>query len=86
MAYNQQETIFGSGSVDGSVRLWDNLSRDTRPIQILPNFSDSVTSILFLQDEILASSMDGHIRSFDIRVGGIVKDQIGEAVTGLAIS
>lgn len=51
------------------------------PIQTLAEAADSITSIAVSPSphhtEILASSVDGHVRSWDLRMGKVVEDLIG---------
>ena len=62
------QNVLASGSYDGTVLLWDLLSRNTKPIQSLSDFRDSVTKVVMTAGEILASSVDGFMRVFDIRM------------------
>ena len=71
------------GSYDRSVCLWDCRSRNTQPIQTMSHatgnnlhdflsnksysLADSVTSLAFAEYEIIVGSVDGHIRTYDIR-------------------
>jgi WD40 repeat protein len=47
---------------------------------------DSVTSVLAAQFEILAASVDGTIRTFDIRKGRMLTDMVDTPVTSIALS
>ena len=48
--------------------LWDLLSRNNKPIQTLSDFRDSVTKVHQTATQIIASSVDGYLRVFDIRM------------------
>jgi mitogen-activated protein kinase organizer 1 len=50
------------------------VSRD--PIQTLNDCKDSVTSLIVTPSEIVASSVDGRIRTYDLRNGRLVTDHI----------
>lgn len=83
-------SIYASGSYDGTVRLWDGRSKNQNPIQVLSQAKDSVSSIRILENDeitILAGSVDGVVRTYDIRMGRLVSDDFGdEAVTCIAAS
>jgi hypothetical protein len=42
-------------------------SNSSAPIEMLKNFKDSVSKVIVMDNEIIASSVDGNIRTFDIR-------------------
>ena len=56
-----------TGSHDQKVRVWDLRSRNFEPIQVMRGFDDSVTSLLATGHEIIAASVDGAVRTFDLR-------------------
>ncbi len=56
------------------------------PIQTLDEAKDSVSSICVSNYEIITSSIDGKIRTYDIRSGKLKEDTIGVAITSLKIS
>lgn len=41
-------------------------------MQIIDTFSDSVMSVCLTRSEIIAGSVDGTVRTFDIRIGRYV--------------
>jgi hypothetical protein len=43
-------------------------------MQTCTNFKDSVTQVKIVGEQVITSSMDGYIRTFDIRMGEIYKD------------
>lgn len=83
-------SLYASGSYDGTVRIWDGRSNNPSPVQILTQAKDSVSSIKILEDDevsIVAASVDGVVRTYDIRMSKMVVDEFGdEAVTCVAIS
>lgn len=81
VSFNEESTIILSGSQDGTVRIWDCKSRQNDPIQIMDEAKDSVTSVKVSDHEILVASADGYIRRYDLRVGEMYSDCIGQAVT-----
>lgn len=42
-------------------------------MQIIDSFSDSVMSVCLTKTEIIGGSVDGTVRTFDIRIGRYVK-------------
>jgi len=84
-------SVFASGSYDGTVRLWDGRSFNSAPIQILSDASDSVSCVKFLQsdngmNEIVSVSIDGCVRSYDIRKGCMNVDDFGKDASLTSIS
>ncbi len=75
-----------TGGYDASVRCWDARSNSFDPIQVLPAFRDSVTSVLIDGHVITAASVDGTLRAFDVRAGRLTSDDLGAPVTVLALS
>jgi len=74
--------VYASGSYDGTVRLWDGRSGSQTPIQILSDATDSISSVKILQEEsavveILSASIDGCVRTYDIRRGMVNCDNFG---------
>jgi len=75
-----------SGSEDATLRIWDLRSRNGKPIQILSQFKDSVTSIKISGEEIVTGAFDGVIRTFDVRQGSVSCDNMKEPIQKLALS
>lgn len=86
VAFNEESTVALSGSIDGSVRIWDCRSKKSEPIQILEEAKDSVTSIKVSDHEILASSADSRIRRYDLRNGALFTDTVGKAVSSVSFT
>lgn len=55
-------------------------------MQILSDFRDSVTRVRLTRDEILATSVDGTFRAFDVRTGMVNIDDCHEALCSLSLS
>jgi len=66
-----------SGSFDATVRLWDTKSQSTKPIQVLDEAKDSVSSIHVVGHEIATGCVDGRVRLYDIRMGQVYVDLLG---------
>lgn len=82
-----------SASYDATVRIWDGRSRSTEPIQLLAEAKDSVTDIHLAQQDndnlqrptmIRTSSVDGVVRSYDLRKGLVTCDDHHSPITGMA--
>ncbi|KAK8041397.1 beta-transducin [Apiospora phragmitis] len=78
-----------SGSLDATVRIWDTRNQSShKPVQILAEAKDAVTSVLVPSGgpEIVAGSVDGRVRSYDVRMGRCVTDVVSPAhgVTSLS--
>lgn len=87
-------SIFISGSYDGTVRIMDGRSFNTNPIQILSEAKDSITNVKIIENgnnhvaEICSVSVDGSIRTYDIRKGCINVESFGDdvALTSIAFT
>lgn len=75
-----------AGSDDRTVKLWDLRSNDRGPIQSLTEARDGVTGVVITQETILTSSVDGCVRTYDVRKGSLLVVELPEAVGGLALS
>jgi len=83
--------VFLSASYDGTVRIWDGRSFSTAPVQTLSDATDSVSSVTILERknelcEIVTSSIDGRLRTYDLRRGLMSEDDLGKnlALTSFA--
>lgn len=80
-----------SGSFDATVRIWDLKSQSYKPIMVLEDARDSISCVLAgrgsgaggSEFEILTGSVDGMVRSYDLRFGRMETDVIGTSVTSL---
>lgn len=84
--FNEASAVIVSGGYDRSIRVWDCRSQSIDPVQTIDTFSDSVTSIMVTPTEILGGSVDGTIRTFDIRIGREFVDNLGQSVTSIYLS
>lgn len=59
--------------------LWDMRASTRDPLQTLKDATSSITSLTIPPDsvQIIAGSMDGHIRAYDIRMGQMTEDLVG---------
>jgi mitogen-activated protein kinase organizer 1 len=80
------DSVLISGSFDASVRVWDTKSQAMKPIQILNEARDSVAAVIVPKSrpaEIWTGSVDGRVRAYDLRMGKLSTDVVGEPVTSL---
>ncbi|CAI9285918.1 unnamed protein product [Lactuca saligna] len=68
--FNEYAFVVVSAGYDRSLRAWDCRSHSTEPIRIIDTFLDSVMSICLTKTEIIVGSVDGTVRTFDIRIDG----------------
>ena len=73
--FNEDSSVIISGSVDGSVKLWDFKSNSKEPIQVLDEAKDSVSSVTVSDQQIVSASLDFAVRTYDIRKGIMVCDK-----------
>jgi mitogen-activated protein kinase organizer 1 len=83
-------SVIASGSDDRSVRLWDVKSHDPKPLMVLSEAKDNVSSLAIPVDdgaaEIVVASVDGRVRSYDLRMGRVTTDVVAAAVTSVVLS
>ena len=80
------DSVVVSGGFDTTVRLWDTKSSSIKPIQTLSEAKDSVTSLEVRGGEIVTGSVDGRVRSYDVRMGKVWSDTVGSSVTSLDLT
>lgn len=96
--------IFVSGGYDGTVRIWDGRSFNSNPVQVLGEAKDSVSCVVVLDGDngaggevaqIVSTSIDGCMRTYDVRKGSLHVDKFGHdhdttgstaALTGIAFT
>ncbi|KAK3988600.1 putative mitogen-activated protein kinase organizer 1 [Cladorrhinum sp. PSN332] len=85
------DSLVISGGLDCTVRIWDLKSHgsSSKPIQVLSEARDAVTSVAVgpsSNAEIVAGSVDGRVRTYDVRMGRCVTDVMPSSVTSLSMS
>jgi mitogen-activated protein kinase organizer 1 len=56
------------------------------PIQILRDAKDSINKIAVSNDKIITASVDGSVRTYDIRKGGLISDKFDFIINGMDLS
>ncbi|ROT39134.1 WD40 repeat-like protein [Sodiomyces alkalinus F11] len=80
------DSLVLSGGVDTTVRIWDAKSGNAKPVQVLDEARDAVTCLAVRGAEVLAGSVDGRVRAYDVRMGRCVADVVGASVTSLSLA
>jgi mitogen-activated protein kinase organizer 1 len=80
------DSIIATGSFDGTVRIWDTKSNAYKPIMTLSDAKDSISDVAIHDADILAASVDGRVRNYDLRMGMCQVDVVGPSCTSLAVS
>lgn len=86
IAFNKDNSVLATGGYDKTVKMWDCRARNFHAIQSIAPFRDSVTSVMVGETEILAGSVDGTVRRFDVRIGAVYTDELHHPVTSIAMS
>jgi len=84
--WNSDCSVLVSGSYDSTIRFWDYRSISHNEIQVCKNFKDSVSKVIVDDTSVITSSMDGCIRTFDIRAGEIVVDDLAQPIHSMDLS
>jgi mitogen-activated protein kinase organizer 1 len=79
--FNKDNSVLITGSYDRTLKVWDCKSRNFDAIQVMGEAKDSVTSIIVTDINIITGSVDGCIRTYDIRMGRLYTDHLGQPVT-----
>lgn len=84
------DSLVVSGGFDTTVRVWDARAGGggggARPIQVLDDAADAISSVVVRGAEIVAGSVDGRVRCYDVRVGKVTADVVGASVTSLCLT
>ncbi|KAK9463425.1 WD40-repeat-containing domain protein [Lipomyces oligophaga] len=81
--FNFDASVVASASFDSSVRLWDLRAPSAKPIQILDDAKDSVSTVQITNTQIITGSVDEYVRVYDLRMGELQEDYIGHPVTSV---
>lgn len=81
------DSLVVTGGFDTTVRVWDTRGGGAgRPVAVLSGAGDSVTAVAVRGAEVVAGSVDGRVRSYDVRMGRVTTDVVGASVTSLCLA
>ncbi|CAK7220674.1 hypothetical protein SCUCBS95973_004241 [Sporothrix curviconia] len=86
------DSLVVSGGFDTAVRVWDTRSGGSgagaKPIQTFTDARDAITALAVRGPEVLAASVDGRVRTYDVRTGRFTTDVISgtAGVTSLSLT
>ncbi|WOO81468.1 putative WD repeat-containing protein [Vanrija pseudolonga] len=88
VAFSNDAGLLASAGFDAKIMLWDMRAAVRDPLQTLKGATSSITTLDIPPDsvEIIAGSADGHVRSYDVRMGKVTEDLVGAPVSGLTPS
>lgn len=86
VTFNEEGSVLVTASNDRFARVFDCRSRASSPIQKLGGFKDSVTCLSIHGHRIVAGSIDGTVRVYDIRAGQVHLDTFGGGATHVSLS
>ena len=86
--FNEDATVLLAASYDQTLSCWDLRSQSREPVQRMTDFKDSVSCLARTPGDgaVLAGSVDGCVRTYDLRRGALHTDNLGLPVTSLAVS
>lgn len=70
-------TVISAG-YDRAVKIWDVRSNSVDPIQSISAWRDAVTSLTVAGHRVSGGSVDGSVRTVDVRAGRMHTDDLGE--------
>ncbi|QUC18877.1 uncharacterized protein UV8b_03118 [Ustilaginoidea virens] len=82
----EEDSLVVSGGFDTSTRIWDAKSGSVKPIQVLGEARDAITCLVVRGPEIVTGSVDGRVRSYDVRMGKCTTDVMCGSVTSLDLT
>lgn len=84
VAVNTDGTVVFTASYDQTIKCWDlRAANSHEPIQVLNQFKDSVTTVRYSDGLIYGGSVDGTVRTFDMRQGCVYIDHMGTPVVDI---
>ena len=84
--FNKDDTVLVSAGYDKKICTWDLRSHAWTPIQTMSHCKDSITSLQVTDALIIAGSVDGCVRMYDLRNGMLFCDNLHEPVTCVSLS
>lgn len=86
VAFNDDESVLVSGSYDATVRFWDLKAHSYRPLDVIKDCKDSISKIAVNLYEVMVSSIDGKVRTYDLRMGLVTTDDMKHPVHKFSVS
>uniref|UniRef100_A0A7S0N1I4 Anaphase-promoting complex subunit 4 WD40 domain-containing protein n=1 Tax=Pyramimonas obovata TaxID=1411642 RepID=A0A7S0N1I4_9CHLO len=86
VVFAAHDTLIVTAGYDQAVKVWDCRSNSMEAVQAMKCFQDSVTSVQVAGHAIVAGSVDGTVRTFDVRRGRVVTDDLHHPVTSVRLS
>eukprot|EP01071_Lankesteria_metandrocarpae_P010059 Lankesteria_metandrocarpae@DN5280_c0_g1_i2.p2 len=80
------DQILFTGSYDKKLKIWDLRSSVYRPIQTLSEARDALSCVAVKGSSITTGSVDGCVRTYDIRSGNLSADEVFTPVLSVEIS
>uniref|UniRef100_A0A060TD51 ARAD1D40062p n=1 Tax=Blastobotrys adeninivorans TaxID=409370 RepID=A0A060TD51_BLAAD len=81
VAFNTSASVLATASYDTTVKLWDLRSNSFKPLQVLKDAKDSVNSAIFSGVNLITGSVDGMIRTYDMRNCKMITDVVAHPIT-----
>jgi len=83
----EADSIVVTGGFDTTVCLWDAKgSGSARPIMVMRDAGDSVSAVAARGAEVVAASVDGRVRGYDVRMGRLTTDVLPASATSLCLA
>ncbi|KAJ2847166.1 hypothetical protein IWW36_003994 [Coemansia brasiliensis] len=86
IATNTDGSIVASGSFDTNVCIWDLRAAPRTPLQMLKESKDGVSSLVLSDAQIIVGSIDGCVRTYDMRMAQCTVDSLGTPVVSVALA
>ncbi|PHH79012.1 hypothetical protein CDD80_5865 [Ophiocordyceps camponoti-rufipedis] len=80
------DSLVASAGFDTTVRFWDTRSRSFKPVQVLSEARDAVSCLAVRGPEVVAGSVDGRVRGYDVRMGRCTTDVLAACVTSVSLT
>jgi WD40 repeat protein len=77
-ALSDDGQLFATGSIDGSIRIWDARDSRARMLDRLVASQTGISRLEFFGDRLIGQSDDGHATMWDVHRDGRTRDQIRE--------
>lgn len=86
VAMNEDSSVLFTASYDKTVSAWDLRSNSREPIQIMKDFTDSVTSLITTPSQVITGCVDGKLRIYDIRSSILNIDDVKDSITCVGLT